>query len=283
MRFPRYLFSVLLLTVSLTTAALSAEIIQIDASGRDGRDGQGGIDYRWSRAMDGWNGSNGMRGSDGQRGRDGGHAGAAERGGSGGRIEARLEFHPEKPGVAILSAHVNGQQLADREVNFEEGDRVVLSADGGRGGNGGLGGSGEEGGRGGRGGDASQWNNRPGDGGNGGAGGNAGRSSDGADGGDGGEVVLFVKRGQESLAQFVDLSAKGGAGGYQPLGARPQPGRGGEGGEPGNQCFFNNQGQYTCGFPGYRGTRGLDGRPDFSSPRAGNPGRSGVTQIRSFE
>lgn len=281
MRFYRHLFSLLLVTIftiSLTAATGAAETIYVDASGYDGRDGQNGVDYKWSRAMDGWNGSPGMRGSDGQRGRDGGNASASTRGGDGGTIRARLEWITG--GLARLTAQVNGVALEPREVNLTQGDRVVLLARGGRGGNGGLGGSGEEGGRGGKGGDASKWNRNSGDGGRGGDGGMAGQSSDASHGGNGGRVLLEIPAGDQKLLEAVSIDVSGGRGGQIPIGT-PSGGRGGDGGEPGNHCFYGDSG-YECGFRGMRGIRGMDGRANYYTPRTGIHGSSGTYEIREY-
>jgi hypothetical protein len=273
----RFILALFLCSAQLTFAA---DIIHVDASGRHGLSGRNGIDYSYSRGFDGISGSPGFRGGDGSRGRDGGDAGDAANGYPGGRLQARLQNHPEKSGFAILSVTINGEQLSDREVNVAGGDRIILSANGGRGGQGGKGGGGEEGGRGGKGGDANEWNNRSGDGGRGGDGGNAGRSTDGGNGGDGGEILLLLPTGQEELARVVSMEASGGAAGAYPIG-RPNAGRGGQGGEPGNHCYFNSNG-YQCGFQGMRGFSGMDGRPAFSNPRPGYSGQQGRVEIRSF-
>lgn len=258
--------------------SFAAEIIQIDASGGDGRDGRNGVDYRWSRGFDGFPGSPGFRGGDGSRGRDGGDATDAARGADGGMITAKLEWIAS--GVAMLTAEVNGAVIEPRQVSIATGDHIVLSARGGAGGNGGLGGSGEESGRGGKGGDATRWNNRSGDGGSGGTGGNAGKSSDGANGGNGGQVTLKVPAGDQTLIQAVTIDISGGRGGLARIGT-PAAGRGGDGGEPGNHCFFGDNG-YECGFAGMRGMRGYDGRSSIYNPRSGQRGGDGTYVLSEY-
>lgn len=266
--------SILLALIFFPTLCFADRVLSAD--GRNGRDGQRGINYS-GRAPDGYMGYNGGRGGDGQNGRNGGDATQASAGENAGKIILTLERHASKPEVLVWNATINGKTLPSEEFPISSGF-IYLLARGGNGGNGAEGGNGQDGGYGGRGGEAGPYNRNSGDGGRGGDGGKAGESTNGANGGNGGTILLLLPEGQMELSKYVKANISPGEGGKAPS-FLPRAGRGGEGGEPGNACFFNN-GNYECGFQGMRGSSGRDGSPVFSHPQNGWNGQYGQYEIQ---
>lgn len=248
-----------------------------EAGGSSGMDSIPGRS-QLGRAPDGSRGSYGNRGGDGQNGRDGGDATLAKNGDSAGNIIFRIQLNPNNSKFAIYNGSINGVEMPTEEIELTDQTQFVLNARGGRGGSGAPGGNGQNGGNGGKGGDASSSRRNAGDGGRGGDGGQAGKSTNGANGGRGGNILILLPQGQDSLLKFIKADVSGGQGGIAPA-FKPQPGRGGEGGQAGNNCYYQN-GRRECGSSGSRGSRGRDGSPVFANPAYGYDGAPGRLEVR---
>lgn len=276
-RFFSYLFTALLLTPSLAQATNAVRLLCNGSSGFNGNNGFG----PGGSAPDGYKGfSPGGRGGDGQRGSDGGNASAASAGGNACPITVLLEKHPTDATKLIYSGKVGARDV-NGVLDLDDKTSLTLTAVGGRGGDGARGADGQDGGRGGEGGDAGDNSFSSGDGGRGGDGGAAGESTNGANGGNGGRVVLQLRAGQESLANYVHASVVGGTGGNKPF-AFVRGGRGGQGGQPGNNCYFSSEG-YKCVGRGMTGMNGMDGRAPFGQPQSGSPGQPGSFSIQVIQ
>ncbi|MCO5142506.1 MAG: hypothetical protein M9962_05390 [Oligoflexia bacterium] len=270
------------LSILVSTSAFAADFLELSANGRNGLDGFRGTDHGFSRAMDGYRGFNGNKGGSGSNGLNGGNATRAASGTSAGSIILTIMRSDTDPTVLEYSAQVNHSNTSGT-IELTDSTAIRLSASGGNGGNGAVGGSGQDGGNGGDGGDASAFSPRSGDGGDGGNGGQAGMSTSGADGGNGGRIILRVPTKDEDLLEKITytINVSAGNGGRAPL-TRSRPGRGGRGGIPGDNCFFNRENQRQCVSRGFTGRNGFDGTPIFENPTNGKSGQDGSYLVEVF-
>ncbi len=272
--------SALTLLLFTSPSSFAGNALALSSNGFHGMNGNPGFNFGGS-APDGYKGFNpGGRGGDGQRGRHGGDATAPSAGGNGGSIVLLLERDPIDATKLAYSGQVSSRPVSG-SLDLNDQTTISLTALGGRGGNGASGANGQDGGRGGEGGDAGQNSFSSGDGGRGGDGGAGGSSTSGANGGNGGQIVLRLRKGQENLVDLVRANVTGGSGGTQPF-AFVRGGRGAQGGLPGNNCFFGNDG-YKCVSRGMNGMSGFDGRAPFGNPQPGSAGRPGSYSVQVIE
>lgn len=271
------------LALLLGTSSFAADFLALSADGVNGSSGMRGIDYGSSRALDGYRGFNGNKGGNGSDGLNGGNATRATDGSPAGDILLILSRSEINSQIINYGAQVNGNSATSGSFDLTNNTRVTLSAAGGRGGNGAPGGSGQAGGNGGEGGDASAISPRSGDGGDGGDGGIAGKSSNGANGANGGRIVVRVPVKDQDLLQLIPftINVSGGAAGRAPL-QRGNPGQGGRGGNPGDDCFYNRENQRQCVSRGFTGRSGIDGTPIFDHPIGGTSGQDGSYSFEVF-
>ncbi|MBX3018081.1 MAG: hypothetical protein KF767_09340 [Bdellovibrionaceae bacterium] len=236
--------------------------IQLDVSGRHGRDAAHGYSYSGSAAS-------GSAGSSGSHGADGGDAGLAERGENAGRL--RVQAHLEAArGEVILSGEMqkpgSSPQRVGETFHVQNAGVISLVGRGGNGGRGGWGGDGQDGGRGGDGWNATESGHGT-DGGNGGRGGDAGHGSDGADGGNGAEIELRMRAQDTAVLLLVKQDIRPGVGGEK--GAHGRPGSGGHAGQGGSSHTWTE----VTGTREWTDSEGKTHREDIRETRS-NPGGS---------
>lgn len=237
-----------------------------DARGRDGRRGDDGKAGTSGYGRDGGDGGPGQKGTDGA---------------PGGRIKATVEF--DLNGVAFVRGSLNGQKR-EHGLEVQNGQSLLLVAEGGNGGQGGHGGRGGDGKTGSSGSDATRFSSG-GNGGPGGDGGDGGDAGSGGGAGDGGAIEVAVHPSNLDLLLAVQwLLAPGRPG--RP-GAPGEGGSGGAGGRGGSsytwtesETYTDSQGQsqtrttYHSNPGGSDGDHGLSGRSGLSG-NAGSAGRPG--------